>query len=750
MSGSGRKDFDVKHILRLRWKLFSHPSPAPGGPAGGGCLQQDGSGSFEHWGPSQSRLLKSQEKGSVSTFWKKPSSSSSSPSSSSPSSSSSSFNPLNGTLLPVATRLQQGALGQGTQQPARTLFYVESLEEEEVPGMDFPGPHDKGLVLQELKVEPANSSQATGEGCGHRLSATSHSLTPQSDMDSSSSEEFYQAVHHAEQTFRKMESYLKQQQLCDVILIVGNRKIPAHRLVLSSVSDYFAAMFTSDVCEAKQEEIKMEGIDPNALWDLVQFAYTGCLELKEDTIENLLAAACLLQLPQVVEVCCHFLMKLLHPSNCLGIRAFADAQGCIELMKVAHSYTMENIMEVMRNQEFLLLPAEELHKLLASDDVNVPDEETIFHALMMWVKYDMQRRCNDLSMLLAFIRLPLLPPQILADLENHALFKNDLECQKLILEAMKYHLLPERRTLMQSPRTKPRKSTVGTLYAVGGMDNNKGATTIEKYDLRTNLWIQAGMMNGRRLQFGVAVIDDKLFVIGGRDGLKTLNTVECYNPKTKTWTVLPPMSTHRHGLGVTVLEGPIYAVGGHDGWSYLNTVERWDPQSQQWTFVASMSIARSTVGVAALNGKLYSVGGRDGSSCLSSMEYYDPHTNKWNMCAPMCKRRGGVGVATCDGFLYAVGGHDAPASNHCSRLLDYVERYDPKTDTWTMVAPLSMPRDAVGVCLLGDRLYAVGGYDGQTYLNTMESYDPQTNEWTQMASLNIGRAGACVVVIKQP
>ncbi|XP_036894523.1 kelch-like protein 1 [Sturnira hondurensis] len=749
MSGSGRKDFDVKHILRLRWKLFSHPSPSPSSPAGGSCLQQDGNSSFEHWGPSQSRLLKNQEKGSTSTFWKKPSSSSSS-SSSSPSSLSSSFNPLNGTLLPVATRLQQGAPGQGTQQPTRTLFYVESLEEEEVPGLDFPGPHEKGLVLEELKVEPTSSSQATGEGCGHRLSGTNHSLTSQSDLDSSSSEEFYQAVHHAEQTFRKMESYLKQQQLCDVILIVGNRKIPAHRLVLSSVSDYFAAMFTSDVCEAKQEEIKMEGIDPNALWDLVQFAYTGCLELKEDTIENLLAAACLLQLPQVVEVCCHFLMKLLHPSNCLGIRAFADAQGCIELMKVAHSYTMENIMEVMRNQEFLLLPAEELHKLLASDDVNVPDEETIFHALMMWVKYDMQRRCNDLSMLLAFIRLPLLPPQILADLENHALFKNDLECQKLILEAMKYHLLPERRTLMQSPRTKPRKSTVGTLYAVGGMDNNKGATTIEKYNLRTNLWIQAGMMNGRRLQFGVAVIDDKLFVIGGRDGLKTLNTVECYNPKTKTWTVLPPMSTHRHGLGVTVLEGPIYAVGGHDGWSYLNTVERWDPQSQQWTFVASMSIARSTVGVAALNGKLYSVGGRDGSSCLSSMEYYDPHTNKWNMCAPMCKRRGGVGVATCDGFLYAVGGHDAPASNHCSRLLDYVERYDPKTDTWTMVAPLSMPRDAVGVCLLGDRLYAVGGYDGQTYLNTMESYDPQTNEWTQMASLNIGRAGACVVVIKQP
>lgn len=48
-----------------------------------------------------------------------------------------------------------------------------------------------------------------------------------------------------------------------------------HRLVLSSVSDYFAAMFTNDVREARQEEIKMEGVEPNALWALVQYAYTG-------------------------------------------------------------------------------------------------------------------------------------------------------------------------------------------------------------------------------------------------------------------------------------------------------------------------------------------------------------------------------------------------------------------------------------------------------------------------------------------
>ena len=63
----------------------------------------------------------------------------------------------------------------------------------------------------------------------------------------------------------------------------------------------------------------------------------------------------------------------------------------------------------------------------------------------------------------------------------------------------------------------------------------------------------------------------------------------------------------------------------------------------------------------------------------------------------------------------------------------YYFRYDPKTDTWTLVTPISSPRDAVGVCLLGDKIYAVGGYDGQQYLNDVECYDPQSNEWSKVS-----------------
>lgn len=60
MSVSGKKEFDVKQILRLRWRWFSHSSQGSAGSGGGGIggvggyIQQDG---LDHRGtPVQGRL----------------------------------------------------------------------------------------------------------------------------------------------------------------------------------------------------------------------------------------------------------------------------------------------------------------------------------------------------------------------------------------------------------------------------------------------------------------------------------------------------------------------------------------------------------------------------------------------------------------------------------------------------------------------------------------------------------------------
>lgn len=72
----------------------------------------------------------------------------------------------------------------------------------------------------------------------------------------------------------------------------------------------------------------------------------------------------------------------------------------------------EHFLGVMKNQEFLLLPAGEVEKLLVSDDMNVPDEETVVSALLSWVRYDPASRQSQLPALLQHVRLPLLKPQV--------------------------------------------------------------------------------------------------------------------------------------------------------------------------------------------------------------------------------------------------------------------------------------------------------------------------------------------------
>lgn len=562
-----------------------------------------------------------------------------------------------------------------------------------------------------------------------------------------SQEEYFRSRDHAECILKIMQNYLDNELLCDVILIAGNdgKRVPAHRIVLSASSAYFAAMFTGSLRETKEEEVTLGEINGDALQILVQYCYTGFIELREDTVETLLATACLLQLTSVVTACCNFLARQLHPSNCLGFAFFAEQQSCNTLLKLASAYTCQNFMQVCKNQEFFQLNSEQLGKLLSSDDLNVPSEQDVFHALMSWIQHDPTNREQHIPDLLALIRLPLLQPSFIADHVETVCGSSD--CQQLVMEALKWHLLPERRSLISTERTRPRKSTVGKVLAVGGMDAHKGAISIESYCPRLDKWALLKNLSARRLQFGVAVLEDKLIIVGGRDGLKTLNTVESLDLNSMIWTPLNPMGTHRHGLGVAVLAGPLYAVGGHDGWSYLNTVERWDPIARTWSYVAPMSSMRSTAGVAVLGGRLYVVGGRDGSVCHRSVECYDPHTNKWTLRAPMNKRRGGVGVAVANGYLYALGGHDCPASNPSVCRTDTVERYDPGTDTWTLIASMSVGRDAIGCALLGDRLIAIGGFDGNQYLKTVEEYDPETNEWTQLAPLTYTRAGASAVTI---
>ncbi|CAF0818483.1 unnamed protein product [Rotaria sordida] len=576
------------------------------------------------------------------------------------------------------------------------------------------------------------------------------SITTMSDRSDEQQQQHLTISDHASRTVSKIASYFRQGFLCDVVFICGHgqlkQRIAAHRLVIATLSDYFRAMFESNMLETKQREIIINDVDPDAFEKLILYAYEGHLDIHQDNVTNVLCAAHMFNIIEIIESCCKYIEKQLHPSNCLGIYKFALQHDLHGLTQTSWNYILEHFTNVIQNNhEFFELSFDEIKQLLTSGDINVQSEEIVFEAFLSWIVYDKKRQTDRLAQLFGLIRLPLIDKKYLTDyIDTNQIFKDDSLCQMLIVETMRYHLAPEKRSSMQSIRTKPRKATLGSLYCLGGMDSAKGPQTIERYDFRTRSWQPDDHLNTRRWQFACVILNKKLYVCGGRDGLKTLNSIEIFDFQKKTWNVGPPMLTNRHGLGVGCIGGPLYAIGGHDGWSFLNTVERFDPETCVWSYVASMANVRCSLGVTVLENRIYAVGGRDGAAGLREAEFYDPHTNRWSPCAPMQKRRGGVAVVACNGFLFAIGGHESSATNKCTVRHDDGERYDTRCDQWTLITSLNRPKEALAIAAVSDKLYIVGGFDGKV-LDEVEKYDPEIDKWTKCPSLGTKRAGACLI-----
>ena len=52
------------------------------------------------------------------------------------------------------------------------------------------------------------------------------------------------------------------------------------------------------------------------------------------------------------------------------------------------------------------------------------------------------------------------------------------------------------------------------------------------------------------------------------------------------------------------------------------------------------------------------------------------------------------------------------------------------------------------VCtVLGDTLYAIGGYDGQAYLSCAEMYDPDRKIWVTGPEMQVARGRHCVCTL---
>lgn len=549
-------------------------------------------------------------------------------------------------------------------------------------------------------------------------------------------------------SFGLIEEIRRQGKLCDITLKVDGEIFRAHRIVLASTIPYFYAMFTHDMIESRQKEITIRGIEASALESLINFAYSGKVNITASNVQSLLVAASFLQLLKVREACSEFLVKRLHPSNVVGIRTFADTLGCPALVEATNKFIQMHFRQVCLSDEFLALPLKDAIEIFSWDQLFVVSEEQVFEAVMLWVLHDQESRAPLLPVVLSHVRLPLLSPQFLADrVAAEPLIRGCHRCRDLLDEARDYLLMPERRQLLQGFRTRPRwcPDVAGHIYAIGGLSKSGDSqSSVEVYDPALRYWQVSEAMSMTRSRVGVAVLRGQLYAIGGFNGLDRLRTVEVFNRESRTWSRVASMAIKRSAVGAAVLHDRLYVCGGYDGVSSLNTVECYNPERNDWTMVTSMLKHRSAAGVVAFDGHIYALGGHDGLSIFQSVERYDVQTGQWSTMPPMLTRRCRLGAAVLHGKIYACGGYDGAS------FLQSTEAFDPVTQQWHFVAPMNVTRSRVSLVANCGRLFAVGGYDGVCNLSTVEVYDPKADQWTHIAQMCAHEGGVGVGVLPPP
>lgn len=168
-----------------------------------------------------------------------------------------------------------------------------------------------------------------------------------------------------------------------------------------------------------------------------------------------------------------------------------------------------------------------------------------------------------------------------------------------------------------------------------------------------------------------------------------------------------------------------------------------------WTQGANMPGGRNHHAVALLDGKLYVLGGYSFSCCgnypwpygNTNNWRYDPKTNAWTVLAPLPRRMGAGMAAAFDGRIYVFAGTDTGAFNSNGS----VQEYDPAANAWRARASMRNAREHVKGAVVDSLIYLIGGHQKpeETKINqpSVEAYAPRSNRWYDKGNMPVPRGG---------
>jgi hypothetical protein len=221
-----------------------------------------------------------------------------------------------------------------------------------------------------------------------------------------SKEEEIVSLSHSESILVSINNMRTLDILTDLVLRSGSTSIKVHKCVLAAKSNYFKACLTSPMIErasGSTEPLMLNNICEYSLQAVIDYIYTGHIDLNDGNYLQILDAANQLELPMLVELCCEFLLSNLDVSNCLAIHDLAEQYLCYSLSALSESYIFRYFEKIVETEEFLNLTFDRLSTYLIKDELSMPSEEAVYLSIVKWIDHAPSTRSEHLGSLLSAV-----------------------------------------------------------------------------------------------------------------------------------------------------------------------------------------------------------------------------------------------------------------------------------------------------------------------------------------------------------
>lgn len=247
-------------------------------------------------------------------------------------------------------------------------------------------------------------------------------------------------MHFAETGSYLRESYVNSN-ICDIRVHVGKDTIPAHRIVLACFSPYLSSVLEHEnqLKQKKPKDIRISGVSEQSVKDLLNYIYTGELQIDTVQIPDFIKLAEKFDVSAVRQKCFDHVFEMTDDELVALISVMKDTldvEYCDCIMKNIAS----KFMRVRESKTFLHLDVDTLCLILSYDALILRSEMDIFYSCLNWLQSgDTKERNKYLDRVMDCVRFPLMNHAMLYEcVEKCSLLKSSASCIQKIHEANWY------------------------------------------------------------------------------------------------------------------------------------------------------------------------------------------------------------------------------------------------------------------------------------------------------------------------